>query len=126
MGSVYITKHENGGTITTEDYWRLSGGNHAPFIYMKTINVIIIIFFPPKGDRGISHISPLSGISGLSVFLPLFYISSFVLLPSLVAISVLSFSAFDPFSKLLFPLTERWALLCGSYFGGMFFLAVRR
>ena len=49
--------------------------------------------------RGISDVSPLSGISAASL-IPLFYISFLVLLPTPgpVVLSVLSFSAFGPFS----------------------------
>ena len=57
----------------------------------------------PKGGRSfLMSPPPLSGISGLSVwsyFFFFFLISSFVPLPSPVALSVLSFSAFGPFSS---------------------------
>ena len=46
---------------------------------------------PPEGRPGFSDVYPLSGISGLSGLIPLFYIL-FVLLPSPVALSVLSIS----------------------------------
>ena len=55
-------------------------------------------FISPEQRSGISDVSPLSGISGLSL-IPLFCISSLVLLPSPAAISVLSFSAVGPFSR---------------------------
>ena len=45
----------------------------------------------------------LSGISEVSL-IPLFYICSLVLLPNLVTLSVSFFSAFGPFSGLLFSL----------------------
>ena len=54
------------------------------------------------GGRGISDVSPLSGMSELSVWSH-FSISPLVLLPSPVALSVLSFSAFGPFSWSPFP-----------------------
>ena len=54
-----------------------------------------------EGGRGIS-VSPLSGISGLSVWSH-FSISSLVLLPNAVTLSVLSFSDFGPFSWSLLP-----------------------
>ena len=60
-----------------------------------------------KGSRGISDVSPF------------LYISSLVLLPSLVALSVLFFSAFGPFACDLFfpkpPFSKRYTLLCGSW-----------
>ena len=52
----------------------------------------------------ISDVSLLSGISELSVLIALFYITSFVLLPSHVALSVLSVSALGPFSRTSFSL----------------------
>ena len=52
--------------------------------------------FPREGRPGISDVSPLSGISGLSVWSQFSKFSSFVILPSPVARSVLSFSAFVP------------------------------
>ena len=54
-------------------------------------------------EAGDSDFSPLSGTSGLSVWSHFsIYISSLVLLPSLVALSVLSVSAFGLFSWPLF------------------------
>ena len=58
----------------------------------------------PKGGRRISDVSSQSGINlRAASLIPLFYISSLVLLPSPVAISVLSFSAVSPFSWSVFP-----------------------
>ena len=52
---------------------------------------------PPKGGQGVSDVSPLSEISGLSVSSH-FSISSLVLLLSPVALFVISFSPYGPFS----------------------------
>ena len=52
---------------------------------------------PSKGGRGISDVSSVWNYQGCR-FDPLLYISSLVLLPSPVALSVLSFYAFGPFS----------------------------
>ena len=60
---------------------------------------------PLKGGRGflMSSLPPhVWNLRALSLT-PLFNIFSFVLLPSPTALSVLSFSAFSPFSWLLFP-----------------------
>ena len=52
---------------------------------------------PPKGGRGFLMSPPCLDLRAASL-IPLFYISSFVLLPSPVALSVLSFSTFGTFS----------------------------
>ena len=74
----------------------------------------------PPGGRGIlvRVLPPVWNLRAASL-ITLFCIFSLVLLPSPVTISVLSFSAFGPFSwpDLFFPKPlsfERWALLCGS------------
>ena len=61
-------------------------------------------WFPAEGKPEILMSPPLRGISGLSVWSHMFIIYSLVLLPSLVALSVLSFSAFGPFYYLFFPI----------------------
>ena len=55
---------------------------------------------PRKGRPAIlmSHPFALYGFFRAVSLIPLFYIFSLVILPSLVALSVLSFSAFGPFS----------------------------
>ena len=57
--------------------------------------------YPPKGGRGFLCLAPVWNFRAVSL-IPPFYISSFVPLPSPVALSVLSFSAFGPLSWLLF------------------------
>ena len=52
----------------------------------------------PEGRPGISDVSPPVWNLRTASLIPLFCISSLVLLPSRAAISVLSFSAFGPFS----------------------------
>ena len=59
-----------------------------------------VVVFDPEGRLGISDVSPPAWNLRAFSLIPLFYISSFVLLPGPVAlsVSVLSFSAFGPFS----------------------------
>ena len=52
----------------------------------------------PKGGRGISDLSPLVWNLRAASLIALVYISSLVLLPSPVALPVVSFSDFGPFS----------------------------
>ena len=62
-----------------------------------------------RTEAGVSDVSPLSGLKWAVSLIPIFYnlsrswSSSLVLLPSLVALSVLSVSAFGPFSWPVFP-----------------------
>ena len=59
-------------------------------------------FFPRREAGGFMMSPPVWNLRAASL-IPLFYISSLVLLPSPAAISVLPFSAFDPFSWSVFP-----------------------
>ena len=54
-------------------------------------------YYPPKGGQAFLMSPPVCNLKAFSL-ISLFYISSFVLLPSTVALSVLYISAFDPFS----------------------------
>ena len=81
------------------------------------------LFLPPEGRPGIYDVSPLSGISGLSVW------SHFSISPllffCLVSFSVLSYPflllAHSPDFLSEPPFSERLALLCGSTFSGFFY-----
>ena len=72
-----------------------------PIIYASYYFALLVASYyfacSPEGRPGISDVSPLSGVSGLSV-LSHFSISPLVLLASPVALSILSFSDFGRFS----------------------------
>ena len=73
--------------------WPASGSwSASPFLSSP-----LLLTVADEVKPGGSDVSPLSGISGLPVWSH-FSISPLVLLPSPVAFSVLSCSAFDPFS----------------------------
>ena len=97
--------------ITHRKFKQVVGGRII-FERQWVINLLFLLslclFFPivaclrlskhPQREPGISDVSPLSVWNLRAVSLiPLFYICSLVLLPSPVALSVLSFSAFCPF-----------------------------
>ena len=108
-------RHRGGSAVITE--WNA----HMSCVFLlcnrRRVQTLSALFFvppppplpppPPKGGRGFLMSPPSSrfGISGLSVWSHFSIISSLVtvLLPSPLALSVLFFSAFGPFSWPLFP-----------------------
>ena len=86
------------------------------------LNKVLVVVLSAEGRLWDLTVSPLSGISGLSLTLVtatqsvslIPQISSLALLPSPVALLLLAHSPDFFFPKL--PFSEREALLCGSYF----------
>ena len=82
--------------------WHIEHGVYRHCDITGMLHIGPYFLFVPEGRPGISDAPPVWNLRVVSL-IPLFHTSSFVLLPSAVALSVLSFSSFGPLSRLLFP-----------------------